>query len=460
MVNASCRMSRPLPESFVASMRQMLGDDAEKLFVALDTEPVVSIRTNPFKPAQVFDGENIGWSKWGRYLAERPQFTLDPLMHGGAYYVQEASSQFVGYLLKDDNLDGKRILDMCAAPGGKTTIYSTLVGRGGLVVANDINRSRTLALADNVQRWGLGNVVVTCNEPSHIGAFEHWFDVVAVDAPCSGEGMFRKMEEARTEWTPSSVDVCVARQKEILAEAWRTLRPGGKLLYSTCTFNDREDEGVVKWLMEEYGNSLETVERIELDDSWGVVRSDIGAFQCFHFYPHKVQGEGFFVAIARKSNESVRRVVPKSRRKVFVPLQNKDIAEVSRWVDSPKQMTFKLIGDTVYGYDNAVIDDVINLSEFLSVVYSGVAFGQIFKGKLKPEHPLALFVGCNAKVVPTVEVSLEDALDYLRRQDIAALQFEEGINRVVYGGVAIGFIKRIGVRCNNMYPKDLRIIKL
>ena len=460
MVNASCRMSRPLPESFVASMRQMLGDDAEKLFVALDTEPVVSIRTNPFKPAQVFDGENIGWSKWGRYLAERPQFTLDPLMHGGAYYVQEASSQFVGYLLKDDNLDGKRILDMCAAPGGKTTIYSTLVGRGGLVVANDINRSRTLALADNVQRWGLGNVVVTCNEPSHIGAFEHWFDVVAVDAPCSGEGMFRKMEEARTEWTPSSVDVCVARQKEILAEAWRTLRPGGKLLYSTCTFNDREDEGVVKWLMEEYGNSLETVERIELDDSWGVVRSDIGAFQCFHFYPHKVQGEGFFVAIARKSNESVRRVVPKSRRKVFVPLQNKDIAEVSRWVDSPKQMTFKLIGDTVYGYDNAVIDDVINLSEFLSVVYSGVAFGQIFKGKLKPEHPLALFVGCNAKVVPTVEVSLEDALDYLRRQDIAALQFEEGINRVMYGGVAIGFIKRIGVRCNNMYPKDLRIIKL
>jgi NOL1/NOP2/fmu family ribosome biogenesis protein len=317
-----------------------------------------------------------------------------------------------------------------------------------------------LALADNVQRWGLGNVVVTCNEPSHIGAFEHWFDVVAVDAPCSGEGMFRKMEEARSEWTPSSVDVCVARQKEILAEAWRTLRTGGKLLYSTCTLNNREDEGVVEWLMEEYGNSLEAVERVELDDSWGVVRSDIGAFQCFHFYPHKVQGEGFFVAIARKSNEGVRRVVPKSRRKVFVQLQNKDIAEVSRWVDNPKQMTFKQIGDTVYGYDNAVIDDVVNLSESLSVVYSGVAFGQIFKGKLKPEHPLALFVGCNAEVVPMVKVSLEDALDYLRRQEIAALQFEEGINRVVYGGVAIGFIKRIGVRCNNMYPKDLRIIKL
>lgn len=453
-------MTQPLPESFVKSMHQMLGDDAERLFAALDTEPVVSIRLNPCKKAQVFEGESVGWSQWGRYLAERPQFTLDPLMHGGAYYVQEASSQFVGYLLKDDDLDGKRVLDMCAAPGGKTTIYSTLVGREGLVVANDINRSRTLALADNVQRWGLGNVVVTCNEPSHIGAFEHWFDVVAVDAPCSGEGMFRKMEEARTEWTPSSVDVCVLRQKEILAEAWRTLRPGGKLLYSTCTFNDREDEGIVKWLEEEYGEELEAVERVELNEEWGIVRSDIGAFQCFHFYPHRVQGEGFFVAVARKKESHIRRVVPKSRRKVFAQLQNKDVAEVSRWVDNPKQMTFKLIGDTVYGYDSVVVDDVVSLSESLSVVYSGVAMGQIFKGKLKPEHPLALFVGCNEAVVPVVEVSLEDALEYLRRQDIAASQFEEGINRVAYGGVTIGFIKRIGARCNNMYPKDLRIIKL
>ena len=438
----------------------MLGDDAERLFAALDTEPVVSIRRNPYKPAEVFDGESIGWSLWGRYLAQRPQFTLDPLMHGGAYYVQEASSQFVGYLLKNENLAGKRILDMCAAPGGKTTIYSTLVGRDGLVVANDINRSRTLALADNVQRWGLGNVVVTCNEPSHIGAFEHRFDIVAVDAPCSGEGMFRKMEEARTEWSQSSVDVCVARQKEILAEAWRTLRPGGVLLYSTCTFNDREDEGVVKWLVEEYDDDLEAVERVELDDKWGIVRSDIGAFQCFHFYPHRVQGEGFFVAVARKKESNIRRVVPKSRRKVFAPLQNKDIAEVSRWVDNPKQMTFRYIGDMVFGYNNTIMEDVIHLSESLSVVYSGVAMGQIFKGKLKPEHPLALFVGCNESVVPAMEVSLDVALEYLRRQDIAASQFEESINRVIYGGVAIGFIKRIGARCNNMYPKDLRIIKL
>ena len=441
-------------------MREMLGDDAERLFSALDTPAEVSIRVNPAKPAEVFEGEAIGWSPNGRYLAERPQFTLDPLMHGGAYYVQEASSQFVAHILRSDNIDGGRVLDMCAAPGGKTTVYSSLVGREGLVVANDINRGRTLALSDNVQRWGMGNVVVTCNEPEHIGAFEQWFDVVAVDAPCSGEGMFRKMDEAREEWTPASVEQCVARQRDILAEAWRALRPGGKLIYSTCTFNDREDEGVVRWLVEEYGDEIVATERIETEDKWGIVRSDIGPFQCFHFYPHSARGEGFFAAVACKAKGVTKRRTPKGRRKVFTTLQSKDLAEVSRWVDDAKTMSFRCVGDIVYGYNSAVMEDITQLSESLSVVYSGVAMGQIFKGTLKPEHSLALFVGRNRDVVPEVELSLEDAQNYLRRQDIDAKQFSEGVNVVTYKGVAIGFIKRIGVRCNNMYPKDLRILNL
>ena len=449
-----------LPERFVETMRQVLGEEAELLFAALDSEPVVSIRLNPYKPAEVFAGEAIGWSLNGRYLESRPQFTLDAHMHGGAYYVQEASSQFVEYLLRDVDMEGARVLDMCAAPGGKTTIYSTLVGRGGLVVANDINRSRTLALADNVQRWGLGNVVVTCNEPRHIGAFRDWFDVVAVDAPCSGEGMFRKMPEAREEWSPSSPEMCATRQREILAEAWRTLRPGGRLIYSTCTFNPIEDEGVVEWLVQEYGDDLESVDRVEVQDEWGITCKSIGVFQCFHFYPHMARGEGFFVAIARKKAGVIRRDTPKSRRKVFAPVAKSDAMEVMRWVDDAQGVVLRMVGDTIYGYDSRVIEDVTSLSESLSVVYSGVAMGQIFKGKLKPEHALAMYVGLNAEVVPRVEVSEEDALSYLRRQDVAASQFEEGVNLVCYRGVAIGFVKRIGARCNNMYPKDLRILKL
>lgn len=453
-------MRTPLPERFVETMRETLGADAEKLFAALDTEPAVSIRLNPAKPAECFDGEAVGWCKWGKYLAERPQFTLDPLLHGGAYYVQEASSQFVAHLLANHDMEGKRVLDMCAAPGGKTTIYSTLVGRKGLVVANDISHSRAIALADNVQRWGMGNVVVTCNEPAHIGAFTHWFDVVAVDAPCSGEGMFRKMDEARSEWTASSPDVCAERQREILAEAWRVLRPGGTLIYSTCTFNHIEDEGVVEWLMSEYGEELESADRVETSEDWGVVRGDIGAFQCFHFYPHKARGEGFFAAIARKCDGAIRRSMPKARRKLFSQCAKADVKELSRWVDDASEHSFMMVGEDIYAYNSSVADAVVTLSENLSVVYSGVAMGRIFKQKLKPEHPLALYVGLNRDAVPVVDVSLEDALDYLRRNDIAAAQFEDGINVVGYKGVPIGFVKRIGARCNNMYPKDLRIVKL
>lgn len=451
-------MTTPLPKAFVESMREQLGEDAECLFEALDTEPAVSIRLNPAKPANTFDGEQVGWCQWGRYLDERPQFTLDPMLHGGAYYVQEASSQFVAHLLSKLDLTGRRVLDMCAAPGGKTTIYSTLVGCEGLVVANDINHGRAMALADNVQRWGMGNVVVTCNEPSHIGAFKHWFDVVAVDAPCSGEGMFRKMEEARTEWTASSPEQCAMRQREILAEAWEVLRPGGTLLYSTCTFNSTEDEGIVEWLTMEYGEELEVSERVETMEEWGIVRSDIGPWQCFHFYPHKSRGEGFFAAIARKRDGVVHCSMPKARRKLFSLPAKADLHELELWVDGGH--TFRVIGDDVYAYNTHVVDDVIALSEYLSVVYSGVSMGRIFKKRLKPEHALALYVGLNRDAVPVVDVSLSDAQDFLRRHDIAAGQFEEGINVVAYMGIPIGFVKRIGVRCNNMYPKDLRIVKL
>ncbi len=450
----------PLPEAFIESMRRSLGDEADSLFAALDTPASVTIRHNPAKRAATFEGQSVGWSPMGLYLDARPQFTLDPLIHAGAYYVQEASSQFVGHLLHGDKLEGCRVLDMCAAPGGKTTIYSSLVGRGGLVVANDISHSRALALSDNVQRWGMGNVVVTCNEPSHIAAFEEWFDVVAVDAPCSGEGMFRKMEEAREEWSEASVVQCAARQKDILKEAWRALRPGGKLIYSTCTFNSDEDEGVVRWLAEEYGEELEAAERVEIDEAWGIRRCDIGPFQCFHFYPHLVRGEGFFAAVAVKRGGSVRRLTPKARRKPMAVVATKDAADVSRWMAGDRGMAFRLVGDMIYAYDAAVVEDVMSLASSLSVVYSGVACGQIFKGRLKPEHALALFVGRNREVVPEVEVSLEAALDYLRRQDIAAGGFTEGINIVSYRGQALGFVKRIGPRCNNMYPKALRIQKL
>lgn len=207
--------------------------------------------------------------------------------------MQEASSQFLAHVLAGEEVAGKRILDLCAAPGGKTTLYASLAGSDGLVVANEVNRQRAAVLADNVRKWGLGNVAVTVNEPAQIAVLEGWFDIVAVDAPCSGEGMFRKIPEARDEWSENNVKICAVRQAEILREAWKTLRPGGLLIYSTCTFNRLENEGSLEGLLAEAGEEIVESTAFDCPPAWGVVCGRVGPFRTFRFYPHRTRGEGF-----------------------------------------------------------------------------------------------------------------------------------------------------------------------
>ena len=195
---------------------------------------------------------------------------------------------------------GERVLDLCAAPGGKTTLYASLAGPGGLVVANEIDRRRAAVLADNVRKWGTGNVAVTTCEARLLGDFEAWFDVVAVDAPCSGEGMFRKDPDARGEWSEGNVKQCAARQDEILREAWRALRPGGTLVYSTCTFNRDEDEGALERMAAWAGDEIAESEETAVEDAWGIVCGRVGAFRTFRFYPHRTCGGGVFAPVARQ----------------------------------------------------------------------------------------------------------------------------------------------------------------
>ena len=306
-----------LPEPFAERMRRELGaEEAERLFVALNDEPSVAVRLNPRKAmAEKWGGRGVPWSRDGYVLAERPSFTLDPDFHAGAYYVQEAASQFAGYILAEaaggaEACRGMRVLDMCAAPGGKSTHYASLVGREGLVVANEINRGRAAVLADNARKWGAGNMVVACNDSARVAAFEEWFDAVAVDAPCSGEGMFRKSEEACAQWSEAGVAMCAERQTEILRNAFRALRAGGILIYSTCTFNRTEDEEVLRRACAEFGDELCAAPPVAVDPSWGVATGEEGAFSTFRFFPHRVSGEGMFLAVARKSGEPARRRVP------------------------------------------------------------------------------------------------------------------------------------------------------
>ncbi|MDE5622170.1 MAG: rRNA cytosine-C5-methylase [Alistipes sp.] len=457
-----------LPEKFVDRVLRDLGPvEGRALCDALGGTPPVSVRLNPAKAAvpeelaELRPTERVPWCGAGYYLAERPQFTLDTDFHAGAYYVQEASSQFVGYLLRDVPCEGARILDLCAAPGGKTTLYASLAGADGLVVANEVDRRRAQVLADNVRKWGTGNVVVTACDAAQFGDREAWFDVVAVDAPCSGEGMFRKDAEACTEWSEGNVRLCAARQEEILQAAWRTLRPGGMLIYSTCTFNRDEDEGSLERLLERVGEEAVEAEEIPVDAAWGIVCGRVGAFRTYRFYPHRACGEGFFAAVARKAPDAGGRSrTPKARRSAIVPADRAAAAELGRWVREPERMRFGMAGETCYGWYAAQADAVRSLSETLPVIYSGVAMGQLFKGKLKPDPALAFFTGLDRRALPATELDGEEALRYLRRQEVAAGRFAEGMNLVTARGRALGFAKRIGNRVNNLYPNSLRIMKL
>ena len=446
--------------------RELGHEEAAALCEALATEPTTSVRLNPQKMGESkwADAEVVPWSENGYRLPVRPSFTLDPDFHAGAYYVQEASSQFAGYIMASamggaEECKGKYILDMCAAPGGKSTHYATLVGEEGLVVANEINRGRAAVLADNARKWGLGNMVVTCNDSSRLSQMEEWFDAVAVDAPCSGEGMFRKLDEAQEQWSEANVAMCAERQWEILQNAYEALRPGGVLLYSTCTFNRDEDEHILERALEHYADELEEVEPIEVDDKWGVVVGRVGVFQTYRFFPHKVKGEGMFMAVACKSGDAARRRNIKSRRQIIAPVDKRTAEELQRWVNNPAAMRFFAAGEMLYGCSKEHYADIETLSGVASVIYSGVAMGQVFKGKLKPDGALALYVGLNRDVVAVSEVAAERALEFLRKQDMSVEGFAEGINLVVHNGQALGFVKRIGGRVNNMYPNQLRILK-
>ena len=452
-----------LPVAFKERMTKQLGaEEAERLFSALDSASPVAVRLNPAKCGEEgvwSDGEAIAWSKNGCKLKERPSFTLDTAFHAGAYYVQEAASQFIDHVIAQEELQGKRVLDMCSAPGGKTTIYSTAVGCDGLVVANEYVRSRANILADNVRKWGMGNVLVTNNAPEHIAQFEGWFDLVAVDAPCSGEGMFRKEEVAREDWSEDAVKMCAARQLSIVREAWQSLKDGGLFIYSTCTFNEDEDEGVLRAFMAECGDVFVPSQRVEIDDEWGVVRGEVGAFQTFRFFPHKTDSEGLFVAVARKAEPTSQRT-PKARKKVMQEVDKASRKELSRWLMDAENHSFALVADTIYAYSSEQFKAVQALSESLTAIYSGVAMGQIFKGKLKPDWALSQYVGVERKATAVVELDAATALDYLRKKDIAVGDMAEGVNLVMHNGRALGYAKKIGARCNNLYPNSLKIMNM
>jgi 16S rRNA C967 or C1407 C5-methylase (RsmB/RsmF family)/NOL1/NOP2/fmu family ribosome biogenesis protein len=441
-----------LPQQLLDSLQHTKGFNREAFEnLQASGEQVTSIRKNPFKPSEIKTAySKIGWTEYGFYLAERPSFTFDPLFHAGCYYVQEASSMFLGQALKQtaDLSQPLRVLDLCAAPGGKSTHIQSLISKDSLLVSNEVIRSRANVLKDNMIKWGAENVVVTNNDPKDFSKLENYFDVIVVDAPCSGSGLFRRDPEAIEEWSENNVQLCSQRQQRILADIIPALKNNGMLIYSTCSYSKEEDEDIVNWMKEELPLSYVP---LLLNDDWGIVDSGSG----YRFWPDKVKGEGFFISCFRKNGENEELRVKTKKKPAGITKAETEI--IGKWMNTGNDQ-FIRHQQTVYVWPLALADDMAFLLEQLKLVYSGVLVGELVRDKLVPDHALAMSNRV-AEAIKRVNLDYGQAIRFLQRRDLEIGAAEKGWQLAAYEGYDLGWMNVLGNRINNYYPKELRILK-
>lgn len=443
-----------LPEKFEESMRGGLGSEFGPFLASLQEAPPVSVRRHPLKTGGGQDDQPVPWSRYGYYLRSRPVFTLDPVFHAGGYYVQEASSMFLEQaLLQTANLrEPLNVLDLCAAPGGKSTHILSLINRESLLVSNEVIRSRAAILSENIQKWGYPNTIVSNNDPADFGKLTGFFDVMVVDAPCSGEGLFRKEPEAIKEWSPENVQLCASRQKRIVADVWPALRERGIFIYCTCTYNRQENEENLRWLQENH--AVEFL-KLNIDPAWGVEEVREGEMTGYRFFPHRAKGEGFFLAVARKT-ETAEPLRIKPKRKLAEPLR-KIQDRLKEWMVDAEEAVFFQFNDLVFYAPGAKSKEIEFLTQFLKVMYAGTNFATVKHEKLIPDHALALSVGINKSAFPVVNVHQDDALRYLRRESLQVNGAPTGFTLLTYENLPLGWVNVLANRVNNMYPSEWRV---
>lgn len=523
--------AQPIPEDFIRRIKNQFPEEYPAFLNALEDVPATSIRINPSKwtplcPFPSPPAMPVPWSLNGWFLTDRPSFTMDPLFHAGCYYVQEPGSMFLEQVLKKllpaghneirkygtsfgetSQPDGAPvpgiILDACAAPGGKTTLLASLYP-DSLVVANEPVRSRIPSLLENSIKWGTGNIVITQNDTSRIAEFTGFFDLILADAPCSGEGLFRKDHDARKEWSSDKAHHCSLRQRSILGNLWQALRPGGFLVYSTCTFNPEENEMNIAWLLHQTGG-----ESVTVDASGPMVHISKGPVSGYAFYPHKTTGEGFFLSIIRKPADAVQdgyrspdgypspdpgrgpsgscqpapqavsrpahrsgnrpAVRPNSRpgnQSSFRPVSGHSkigipdpeiIQQAEPWF-SGDDFSWFTIGDRLFRIRTPHLEILRQLSSALTIRYAGTEAGKIIRDDARPSPAAALDIRLNSELFPHLNCSREEALKFLRREPPALPdRFPPGWILVTYSGLPLGWARNIGSRLNNYHPKEWRI---
>ena len=445
------------PPNFLESLSGEPGFDAENFINTHGfSETPTSIRINPFKKSAIKGNSQVPWCPEGYYLDTRPSFTFDPLFHAGCYYVQEASSMFIGHILKSIKPDGEpvKILDLCAAPGGKSTLINSAMLPEDLLVANEIIKTRVPVLADNLSRWGTANVIVTNNDPKDFTSLKGFFDIILVDAPCSGSGMFRKDPAAMNEWSENNVNLCQQRQERILADIYPCLKEGGHLIYSTCSYSHQENEDILDWLCESF--ELESLP-IPIYKEWGIVETQSEKKKAwgYRFYPGKVKGEGLFAACLRKTGnqEAMGGFKNKEQQKVVA----KELDQIKQYINEPAEFYYFKVNDDWMAINRNHIESLNILSRNLYVKKSGVRIGKLAGKDLVPDHELALSIIVNKDAVLQTELNKDQAIQYLRRDNLNLTIAETGWSLMNYESHALGWAKLLPNRINNYYPKEIRI---
>ena len=441
-----------LQQAFIEQLRGLLPDESEKLAsVITSSEPSVAVRVNNARGVAVPQGARlVPWCAQGFYTDGRPAFTFDCDWHAGRYYVQDASSMFIAHVIRH-LVDGPvRYLDLCAAPGGKTTAAMQALPQGSLTVANEIVPPRARVLADNVIRWGDPRCVVTSNAPAQIGKhLTHFFDIIATDVPCSGEGMMRKDDEAVAQWSPALVEQCAQRQREILADVWQALRPGGLLIYSTCTYNREENEEIADFITRELGaTSLE----VPVEPSWNIHPAIGSEVHGYRFMPHRVDGEGLFMTAFRKHGDSPRLAISMKSKNT-----KKSLEIGKNWLSTPNEFIIDQQGDLAIAVPRDVSSEVAAMRTTLNVLHAGVELATVMGRKVIPHHALAMSLVRAGNAFPVCGVDYATAIRYLRGESIT-VDAPHGYVLIAHEGAVLGFANNLGNRANNLYPKSQRIL--
>jgi 16S rRNA C967 or C1407 C5-methylase (RsmB/RsmF family)/NOL1/NOP2/fmu family ribosome biogenesis protein len=453
-------LATEFPQEFIIQIRKLFGAASEFFLESLTQPPATSIRYNSAKPTQLLEhAKPVEWSSTGYELPTRPDFIFDPLWHAGTYYVQESSSMFLEHIVKHIRpLFAHPIvaLDVCAAPGGKSLVMASAMQPNDVLVSNEVIKSRVAVLQENIIRWGGDCHIITQNDPNDFASVGPLFDLVLVDAPCSGEGLFRRDANAINEWSEASVQLCAGRQQRILRSIWDNVKPGGYLIYATCTFNEIENEQIVQWLQTEGGFKSFP---IPFPKHWPIAPSLHNNVHGYRFLPHLTSGEGLFIACLQKHLElPAENNKSKNRVNKWDSVSKSDLPELQKWLQQPSQYAFVKQQQFIHALPIHLASVLEKLHKPIYIKHAGITMGTLMNGELLPDHTLALSAH-QSQHIPSVNVSLEDAIRYLRKDTVHFTTEHKGWNLIRFEGHALGWVKVLPNRTNNYLPASYRILK-